>query len=332
MTYQISITNSTISLVERVYKSNHLICSGECEVSSLCECEKNYQQALSQAQAKAVAFKPEDTEKVKQLIRLGQIEEFNSASSFSELLDFAIKDGDMFDVPDGWIGEIVNGCSNDACPDNLNCDNCSSEIKFARLVRVPDKGEKSTAVELRFCKACNKNTLHETVKGNCLKCDEFKVEGEKPSGEPKEDKRRWPAIRAEEKLREYTADKVTIIDGKSQFHFGWRTCLAWIDEEYEGLIPKGTTDMKTERCLNALYKSLQWYNGEVAGINMIQLEGRIKGILGEGEKKEEPTNVKLERILNAVHKSLQWEDGEIAGIDMIQLEGRLSGILRITNF
>ncbi len=53
----------------------------------------------------------------------------------------------------------------------------------------------------------------------------------------KEDKRRWPAIRAEEKLSEFGPDRVTIINGKSQFHFGWRKCLDWIMEEYE-ITPK----------------------------------------------------------------------------------------------
>jgi hypothetical protein len=50
---------------------------------------------------------------------------------------------------------------------------------------------------------------------------------------PKEDIRRFPAIRSEEKLLKYTRDKVTVIDGKSEFHLGWRKCLEWVEEEYD---------------------------------------------------------------------------------------------------
>jgi len=60
----------------------------------------------------------------------------------------------------------------------------------------------------------------------------------------KEDKRRWPAIRAEEKLREFGPDKVTIIDHKSQFHWGWRSCLEWIMEEYEITPKKSSSKME----------------------------------------------------------------------------------------
>lgn len=39
------------------------------------------------------------------------------------------------------------------------------------------------------------------------------------------------------------------------------------------------TAVKVERILNAVHKALQWEDGEIAGIDMNQLEQRIKGIL-----------------------------------------------------
>ena len=167
MTYQVSITNSTISLVERVEKPDILnyvfdIEHYPREYDRQQKAKAEYSQALSQAQAKAVQFRPEDRTVIIDILR-------------GENIFLNYQEGQLFDIPSGWVGEIVNGCSNDACPDNLNCDNCSSEIKFARLVRVPDKGEKPNgepAIPLPSDRDWKEDFSHEN--GNyvnkCIEC------------------------------------------------------------------------------------------------------------------------------------------------------------------
>jgi hypothetical protein len=50
--------------------------------------------------------------------------------------------------------------------------------------------------------------------------------------EPEQDKWRFVAIQSEEELKEYKVDKVTIVNGKSEFHLGWRMCLDWVLKNY----------------------------------------------------------------------------------------------------
>ncbi len=68
-------------------------------------------------------------------------------------------------------------------------------------------------------------------------------------------------------------------------------------------------NVKFERIMDAVGKSLQWKDGEIAGVDIIQLEQRVRGILGAlPEQKEQVIEDYFINFIRTHHLTAKWEE------------------------